>query len=80
MTKYPKIKSVKILDNNRLEVIFEENTKKIYDCSPLMREEPFTALKDTGLFKNAYIECGGHGIAWNDYIDLSESELWINGK
>ncbi|MBU1122137.1 MAG: DUF2442 domain-containing protein [Candidatus Omnitrophica bacterium] len=77
---YPKIKSVKILDNNCLEVIFEENTKKIYDCTPLLKEEPFTALKDRALFKNAHIECGGYAIAWNDYIDLSESEIWINGR
>jgi hypothetical protein len=21
----------------------------------------------------------GYGIAWNDELDLSESELWING-
>lgn len=80
MPRYPKIKSVKILDEIRLEVVFEENTKKIYNCAALMQKEPFNALKDAGLFKNVHIECGGYGIAWNDHIDLSESELWINGK
>ena len=80
MSHYHKIKSVKILENKCLEVIFEDNTKKIYDCKPLLQEKPFKALENPALFKNVHIDCGGYGIAWNDRIDLSESELWINGK
>jgi hypothetical protein len=25
-------------------------------------------------------DVGGYGISWSDSIDLSESELWLNGK
>jgi len=26
------------------------------------------------------VDAGGYGISWNDDIDLSEYELWTNGK
>lgn len=26
------------------------------------------------------VDPGGYGISWNDNVDLSENELWINGK
>lgn len=80
MNKYPKIKSVKSLENKKLEIIFEGDIKKIYDCSLILNEEPFIALKNNALFNNVHVDPAGYGVSWNDQIDLSESELWINGK
>lgn len=77
---YPKVKAVKILEEMKLEVIFDGNTKKIYDCSTVIREEPFNRLNDRTLFKNVHVDLGGYGISWDDDIDLSESELWTHGK
>ncbi len=31
------------------------------------------------LFKCVKVDAGGYGVSWNDEIDLSESELWLNG-
>ena len=39
----------------------------------------FAALKDPVLFRNVQVDPFGYGIFWNDDIDLSESELWLNG-
>ncbi len=79
MEKFPKIKSVEPLEGKRLLVIFQNNIKKIYDCNPLLEEEIFTPLKDDSLFRSVKIDQGGYGIIWTDEIDLSESEIWING-
>jgi hypothetical protein len=77
---YPKVKSVKVVKDTKLEIIFEGDIKRIYDCYRIMQKEPFNCLKDKALFKNVRVDSGGYGISWNDDIDLSESELWIHGK
>lgn len=76
---YPKIKAVKPLVKKRILVTFDNNLKKIYDCSPLLKEEIFSPLTNNTLFECVKIDVGGYGISWNDKIDLSESELWVNG-
>ena len=80
MKKYPKIKSVKPLRGKRLLVTFQNNIQKIYDCNHLLKEEAFSPLKNDFLFKSAKVDQGGYGVIWNDEIDLSESEIWINGS
>jgi hypothetical protein len=25
------------------------------------------------------VDAGGYGVSWNDDLDLSEDELWVNG-
>lgn len=79
---FHKIKSVVPLSDYRLSVRFSEGITKIYDISPLFeRISIFRALKETqGLFADVSVDVGGHGIVWNDEIDLSCDELWENGK
>lgn len=79
MTNFPKIKTVKPITGFRLLVTFDNNDEKIYDCTPLLTEYPFTNLKNIALFKLVTVDAGGYGISWNDEVDLSESELWKNG-
>lgn len=79
---FHKIKEVKSLDDYILEVIFEDNTRKYYDVTPLFTKwDVFNNLKNIdGLFKQVKVDIGGYGIFWNEEIDLSCNELWENGK
>lgn len=79
MKKYPKILTSRALDGKRLEIVFEGNIKKIYDCTPLLSEEIFKPLQDNALFNNVQTGAGGYGVEWNEQLDLCESELWGNG-
>ncbi len=79
MLTFPKIKSVKPLANKCLLVEFTNDDIKIYDCRPLLEQYVFTPLKDEAFFGNVRVDKAGYGVVWNDYIDLSEAELWING-
>lgn len=79
MISYPKIKSVEPLESKRLRVTFSTGVNKIYDCTSLLEEIPFTPLKDELLFRQVHADRTGYGVVWNDNIDLSESELWIHG-
>lgn len=80
MDRFPKIESVYVLPNYNLLAVFENGVAKIYDCAPLLEEEVFRPLATESLFVQVQVGPGGYGIVWNDAIDLSESELWLNGK
>jgi hypothetical protein len=75
----PKIISVEALDGYRLRLKFDNGVEKMYDCSPLLQNDIFRPLTDTGLFLLVKVSAGGYGIEWNDEIDLAESELWSKG-
>jgi hypothetical protein len=80
MATYPKVKSVTPLSGKQLFVKFTNGDTRVYDCAPLLHESSFYSLKDDAFFKNVHVDQTGYGVVWNDNIDLSESELWINGK
>lgn len=78
-----KIIDVKALDNFILHVVFNNGIKKSYDVKQLFYRFPdmFEPFKyNPAIFKNVKIDCGGCGISWNEDIDISEFELWENGK
>jgi hypothetical protein len=37
-------------------------------------------LASPAFFNAVRVDPGGYGISWSDDIDLSEYELWTNGK
>lgn len=79
---FHKIKSVVPLPDYKLSVQFSEGVTKVYDVAPLFDMIPiFRSLSETpGTFANVSVDVGGHGIVWNDDVDLSCDELWDNGE
>jgi len=77
---YPKIQSVKAVDDHTLVIEFNNKQKKKYDITPLLEREMFAPLKNQALFKAVHVEKGGYAIAWNSCIDISEHELWKSGQ
>ena len=78
---FNRVKSVEPLSDMILYVEFVCGEKKYYDVKPLMTKwEVFNDLKANNLFNLVYVDTGGYGIVWNDYIDLACDELWHNGK
>jgi len=79
MEKYPKIINVESRNSKKLLVTFKNGIKKVYDCSPLLEDDIFKPLLNDALFNSVQVDKHGYGVVWNDELDLSESELWING-
>jgi hypothetical protein len=77
---YPKIISAKTIDNNTLQIEFDNSIKKTYDIRRVIDREMFMPLKNYSLFKNVQIDNGGYAVFWNEDIDISEYELWTNGE
>lgn len=78
--KMYKITDVKATDDYKLIVNFENGVIKEYDMKEKLNECPFELLKNKAYFKAVKVDTGGYGISWNSNIDLSEYELWNNGK
>ena len=78
--KYPRIVAVEPLVNWRLLVTFNNGVSRIYDCAPLLENEPFHLLQDQALFRCAYADPHGYAVVWDDRVDLAESEIWIHGE
>lgn len=76
----PKISSVKPALNKQLIVEFTNGQQKVYDCKPLLRREMFQLLNCEAFFRSVKVDPGGYGVVWNNEIDLSEYEIWVNGK
>ncbi len=79
MERYPKITDVKPQKDKKLLVTFNDGVKKIYDCTPLLKEDAFKPLSNDAFFKAVKTDEHGYGVIWSDEIDLSESELWLHG-
>lgn len=80
MPGVPRIKSVIATGNSELLVCFENGVEKTYDCGPLLARPEFHLLTVPAFFRAVRVDAGGYGISWNDELDLSEYELWTNGK
>ncbi len=78
---FHKINSVKALDNYILKIRFAEGITKLYDLKPWFKIYPkFKQIKNSNLYYEVFVDVGGHGIVWNDDLDLSCEELYNNGK
>jgi len=62
---YPKISSVKVLDDHTLLVEFDNQQQKQYEITPLLDKEMFRPLKNPVLFRSVQVEQHGYAVVWN---------------
>jgi hypothetical protein len=79
---FHKITEIIPLPGMRLKARFENGDVFLYNVAAL--KERWTIFKTLEsvpeLFGLARIDAGGHGIVWNDEIDLASEEIWNNGE
>lgn len=80
MEQVPRIKAVEVIGATQLLIYFDNDGQRVYDCKPLLGYPIFHLLGNPAFFRAVRVDPGGYGISWNDNIDLSEYELWTNGK
>jgi hypothetical protein len=80
MDRVPRITCATPIGPTQLLVVFDEGSQLAYDCGPLLARPQFQLLKNPAFFRAVRVDPGGYGISWNDEIDLSEYELWTNGR
>lgn len=78
---FHKIKNVSALQNYKLFVQFTEGVSKIYDVLPLIKNfDIFSELTSKEEFSSVTVDVNGYGVIWEDKIDISCNELFLNGK
>ncbi len=72
----PKAIDVKVLENYELELLFNNNEKRIFDVKPYFKFEIFKKLKEDDEFNK--VKISGLSIEWDNGADICPDELYNN--
>ncbi|MEG1972921.1 MAG: DUF2442 domain-containing protein [Oscillospiraceae bacterium] len=71
------VTAVKVLEDMMLLVTFNNNEKRLYDCTELLNKPAFQPLKDAAIFENPTI--GNGVVSWdNENIDIAPESMYAN--
>lgn len=68
------ITGVKVLAEYRLELEFENGERRVFDMASYMDKKPFNRLKNSPVFKCAYVDYGT--VVWPGNIDIAPETLY----
>ncbi len=74
----PKAIDVKVLQDYKLKITFENKEERIFDVKPYLGFEAFKNIKKLKNFKK--VNVGGLSIQWEDGTDICPDELYNNSK
>ena len=74
--KYPKIISVKSLENYQIKLKYETGEVKIFNVLPYISGSWFEELYDKNYFKSVHLISNGYGIEWENGQDIAPHELY----
>ncbi|MFZ2423615.1 MAG: DUF2442 domain-containing protein [Anaerolineae bacterium] len=66
--------SVKAHDDYTLELVFENDAKRLFDMNPFFDRKPFDRLRNSPIFFKASIHYGT--VTWPGNIDIAPETLW----
>ena len=75
---YLAVKKVKPLSNYKLELVFQNKEKRIFDVKPYLSTGLFKTLKDEKFFKTVKISYDS--IEWPNGVDLDPEILYKKSK
>jgi hypothetical protein len=71
----PYVKSIDIVDNSHLKLIFENGEQRLFDINPFLSRGVFNRLQNPALFRAArVVACS---VEWPGGLDLSYDTLYI---
>ena len=70
--RYPK--SVKPIDDYKLEIIFDNNEKKLVDVKPYLSDPYFAPIKNQHIFET--VKVNPFTVEWQGDIDISPETLY----
>ncbi len=74
----PRVKSVKPIEDYKLDIVFDSNEEKIFDCSHLLDFGVFKELKDKAYFDK--VQCKSGTVAWPHNQDICPDTLYLKSK
>jgi hypothetical protein len=76
----PKITSAEVLNENFIKVVFANGDVKMFNINLVTSRPNYESLKNYSFLKNIKVDSSGYSVYWNDYVDLCENELWVQGE
>lgn len=74
----PRVKSVNPTKDYLLEIVFNNNEKKMFDVKPYLNFGLFSELKELELFQSAKAELGT--VIWKNGLDICPDTLYLESK
>jgi hypothetical protein len=74
----PYVKSVKPLSHYRLDLLFKNGERRIFDLSPYLGRGVFSRLQNRALFQAARVVAGS--VEWPGDVDLSYDTLYLESQ
>jgi len=74
----PRVKLVAPRNDYLLEIVFNNDEKKLFDVKPYLDFGLFSELKDLELFQTAKAELGT--VVWNNGLDICPDTLYLESK
>jgi len=74
----PYVKQVYPLTDYRLEIVFENGERRIFDVKPYLQRGVFVRLQTRAAFQAARVVAGS--VEWPGGLDLSYDTLYLEGQ
>ena len=74
----PYVEQVYPLDDYRLELVFENGERRIFDAKPYLQRGIFTRLQNRAVFQSARVVAGS--VEWAGELDLSYDTLYLESE
>jgi hypothetical protein len=74
----PYVKSVKARNDYRLELLFENGERRMFDLKPYLGCGVFARLQNRALFQAARVVAGS--VEWPGEVDLSYDTLYLESQ
>ena len=74
----PYVQSVKALRDYRLELLFENGERRIFDLKPYLGRGVFACLQNRATFQAARVVAGS--VEWPGEVDLSYDTLYLESQ
>jgi hypothetical protein len=74
----PYVRLVRPLDDYRMEVLFENGERRMFDAKPYLQHGVFVRLQNRAIFQAARVVAGS--VEWPGELDLSYDTLYLESQ
>jgi len=74
----PYVEHVRPLDDYRLEVVFDNGERRLFDVKPYLQRGVFVRLQNRAIFQAARVVAGS--VEWPGELDLSYDTLYLESQ
>ena len=71
---YVSVKQARPIDNNQVEVIFQNGMTGVFDCTPYLKDPFWKSLSEPAFFRQVRVE--GGTLTWPNDVDIAPEEVW----